>query len=414
MEERMLILNMLQQGKITADEAYKLLSVIEGKSTKSEEKEAPNTSKSSSRINTTKLEETFGRFGEKAGKLAEEMSKKAGKFTEQFTEKINSTGSQFGKNSEIISEDLAKKVEAATNDITESAVGFADKVVDYIGNVFEAGSDKHKYNSTFTYPADINTTINLFTDRFSVDVNSEETNAITVELFANSSFPDINTAELMKTIIEENFYGFTIVQPEKVWGKVVITLPKAIKSFIVNMNNSRCDLTKITAETIKCATTNEKISLSDCNGKDIELLTDNGKILVEDTSSNIIKARTTNSKIELSNCRFDNIDCKSTNGALKIHKQDKLESNDCNYSLITTDAKIQLDFNKNLIAAYNIDVLTSLGSVEITLPDINHKADKKTASLQSAVQVKSPEFDTAQSKINIRAVTTNASIIIEN
>ena len=79
MEEKLLILKMLQEEKISADDAVKLLEALEKSST--------GTSSSGSRINEIKdeltaklnemkIDEKLNKFGEKASKLAATFGKR--------------------------------------------------------------------------------------------------------------------------------------------------------------------------------------------------------------------------------------------------------------------------------------------------------------------------------------------------
>jgi DUF4097 and DUF4098 domain-containing protein YvlB len=137
MEEKMLILKMLQEGKITTDEAVKLLESLE--------KSSPSSPRPGSRINEIrdeltaklnemKIDEKLNKFGDKASKLAETFSEKAGKLAEQLGENINPE--KIENNTEKFTEEFTRRMESLGQDIAESAAKFADTFTSQLGNLF--------------------------------------------------------------------------------------------------------------------------------------------------------------------------------------------------------------------------------------------------------------------------------------
>jgi hypothetical protein len=55
-----------------------------------------------------------------------------------------------------------------------------------------------------------------------------------------------------------------------------------------------------------------------------------------------------------------------------------------------------------------------MSSIDVKLTNLTYEMDKKDIGMQSSTQVKSENFDTASSKITIKANTSNAPISIEN
>ncbi|MCD8089063.1 MAG: hypothetical protein LUD81_00265 [Clostridiales bacterium] len=108
-EERLLVLNMLNEGKITADEACKLLAALKGE------------------------DKTNGEFGEKVGKYACDIRKKVSKLAKEAEPTVKKYAEAVGDKFEDIKENLKGKKSTAADeeeiiivDETEEADGSSD------------------------------------------------------------------------------------------------------------------------------------------------------------------------------------------------------------------------------------------------------------------------------------------------
>ena len=393
MEEKMLILKMLQEGKITAEEAHKLLESISA--------------------NATGFESDTRRYDKKFEDKMQGLQQKASKVAEKLGNSLNSSAEKFGSNSEKFGDDFAKRMESFGSDIADSAVKFSDKLVNYLGNFIDVGNDKYQYIKNYIYPLADNAEISIDTSNFAVIVSPTTESDLMVNLYVNSSIPNLVLDEFFKVDQVNNNFSFKTQFPSRTWGKVEVLVPKHLNTLNIVTTNGKCELNDITADNIVPNTSNSKISLLNCQSKTLKVSTSNGKIIVADTSSDFADFNTSNGKIEIANCKFDKLDAKTSNGAIVLDGIYKVNAKEGNYNLRTSNGKITISLNNSETCGCMIDATTSVGNISVDLPQLNYFIDKKSFSMQSVAQIKSANFDSIEDKIFINAHTSNSSVAID-
>lgn len=411
MEEKVLILNMLKEGKITTEDAVKLLEALE--------KAGPGPTPSGSKINEIKdeitaklneikIDDKLNKFGEKASKIATSFGEKAGKLAEQIGENINA------EKTEKFTEEFTKRMEVLGQDIAESAAKFADVFADQVGNLFDNVYEKYKYNSSYTYPVEDALDIYLQTNNFSVKIGLCDTKEMKVNISVNSNMPQLVIDEYFKTIMDSGCYRLSSEFPGRTWGKIELLLPKGMNVLSISTNNAKCEISDMDVKQLSVTTANGRISLSRCSADETELLTDNEKVILNDVTSRSAKVRTSNSKIIIEDSHMDNIDAKTSNAAIMVYASPKGESLNPCYIISTTNGRIDLDIANEEGFDYMVDANTTMSSIDIKLANLTYETDKKSIGMQEAIQLKSENFDTASNKISIKANTSNAPISIKN
>lgn len=415
MEEKMLILKMLQEGKITTDDAVRLLEALE--------KGTPNTGASGSRLNeikdelTTKLnemkiDEKLNKLGEKATKFAETLGEKAGKLAEQFGETIKSD--KISHSTEKFTEEFAKRIESLGQDIAESAAKLADTFVNQLGSIFEGGFEKYRYNSNYTYPVKEGSSLYLKTNNFSIKASPSEAQEIVVNIYANSNIDNLNIDEYFNAVMDENVCKLSSDFPGRTWGRMELQLPKGMELLSIGTDNAKCEINGIEVKVLTCSTTNGKVSLSNCTADEVEIITENEKVLLDEVSARNANIRTSNSKITISKSRLDNIDAKTSNASIVAAVSRKGSSLTSNYFLNTSNGKIDVGLEPAEGFEHMVDAQTTMAGIGVKLTNLTYEMDDKNIGMRSTVKAKSENFDTASCKVTIKANTTNAPIIIKN
>jgi len=415
MEEKMLILKMLQEGKITADEALKLLETIEktgANTTQSNSKANDMKDEFTAKLNDMKIDEKLNKFSEKASKLAGTFGEKASKLAEQLGENINTE--KISNNTEKFAEEFSKRIEGLGQDIAESAAKFADTFGGQLFNLFDYPYERYKYSSVYTYPANESKSVYVRTSNFNIRVNPADTEEIIIKIFANSDLPSLTIDEYFKTISEEKTYKFSSEFPGKTWGRIEMTIPKGMDILSFSTDNAKCDINGMEVRLLSCSTANGKVILTKCTAEELEILTDNEKIILEDVSARTTNARTSNSKIVIENSRLDNIDAKTSNAPIVMNALRKGDSLNSNYILSTCNGKIDVELDAAETFEYMVDAHTTMSSIDVNLKNLTYTMDKNGIGTQNTAQVKSENFDTASNKITIKANTSNAAIYIKN
>lgn len=385
MEEKMMILKMVQEGKISTDEAVRLLDALE----KTDTKEMPNESSKFRR----KIDVNFDEFTAKAEKAAE----------------------HFESNTERFAEDFAKRVESVSTDIANSAVKFADKMMKYFNTTVNTSESKFELSKIYTFDVEApeEVELNINTSNFHVNVESGEVSQIQVNVLANSFMQDVNVDDCFKGVVDGSKYDFICQFPNRTWGKIDITVPKVIKNISILTSNARCELNNINAGYIKVITSNAKIQLTSSNAKAIEAMTDNSKIHFENCLVSDLSIRTSNGKIEMNRSKIDNITAKTSNAPIQIDGIEKLTESYSKYNLYTSNGKIDLKLSPNSNYGYMVDAHTTMGNVNIKLPGLIYSVDKKNLFSQPSTIVKNECYEESQNKLDIKADTSNALINVQ-
>lgn len=153
--------------------------------------------------------------------------------------------------------------------------------------------------------------------------------------------------------------------------------------------NSSLSFDKVITETIYAQTSNAKIKVDDTKAKEVRLETTNAGITVEDSGIHSIYAKTTNAKVSIKdfpkseNQGLYNIMCETTNGTIMVEKPDK-----------------------NI--PFYVLAATSLGRIEGNLDGIKFDRYQK-----NFIEGKSDGFDEAVNKLELRLRTSHGAIIIE-
>jgi len=118
-EERMMILKMLQEGKISADEAAKLLEALE-----SGKKQA------SSGYSSNRQQKSQANYYDEVAKFRERINE----WKRDFARSHNQ------KDFDSMVDDFSTKAEKIGKNVVNATSGFVDKVIDFVGSVVDTGS----------------------------------------------------------------------------------------------------------------------------------------------------------------------------------------------------------------------------------------------------------------------------------
>ncbi|MFL8968773.1 DUF4097 family beta strand repeat-containing protein [Helcococcus kunzii] len=376
-EEKKLILNMLKEGKITEDEALKLLDAIGEKEKKEEEKT---------------------NFAEKEASFENSVN--------NFVNKILSG------------------VETAIN-----KAGDVINNMDFdISNINIAGS-KFNANTTKTYKIeDIEEPINFFVNNLQGAIQIQSHNQDYIECIAiinyDNKYHDENNEFLIHKIEGNNHY-FGIDLNKNNWNfksQLIINLPKdKLNSIKVRNSNSKIQANNFDIDNVIFETTNARIEFSNITSKSINATTTNAKIEAINVGADKIVTNTTNSKISLSEIKSDELEAYTTNGKINLTKLNVVDviAQNTNGSLYVSN--IFDDTNKLDLSSTNggiyIEGLNFERSIKASLSarnsDVISPKFSKIYRDKHSTKAYTENYDeNAENTLDITAVTTNGKISI--
>jgi len=443
-EERIMILTMLQEGKISSEEASTLLDALDEAELKEAEKHG-----------TTEGWEN--NIDEKLNKISEKINEKADKFKEKrdkFNKKSDKFGEKMDKHGEELEDwgnKLGAKMSRIGGDLAEGATSFTDKMLDMVDNLVEKGTFNNFFGNyetvTELLEKDISTSILEFeaiNGKISLTPWSED--RILVKAVCQVKKTHYNPEEKIYEIIEkDNKLIFKPKYTSNIGTRLEIFIPnKEYEKINLITSNGRIEVKDLNSRNLLCDTTNSSISIIDVSSKDIKATTKNGRVLLDDTKANMIKVTTTNSSvlledvssssieivtnngkitgndvtskvlnlktsnasISLQDCKSESVYAKTSNGTIAV--EDICTTSLNSLELITSNSKVDVDF-ADKDSSFSIDAVTSMGHIDIKIPLV-YEINNQQQLGSKRIKGHSPNSNGKEIIVNI--TTSNGSINI--
>ncbi len=414
----MMILSMLEEGKITSAEAIKLLEVLEEIETPSE--------------NNILFED------KDEDNLNEEDS------TRPILNSLEDIGSDI--------RDAVSKLDVKE---VKSDINFAlSNMLNGLRNIGNSFGSKGNYDTTTTkIDFDLNDIENPNLDLHgindSIKVRTTDGDKLIIKVtcqYKNGLFPPNDSyfnfsANGDKIVFTPKYHSNISIRldvsiPEKHYGEIIL-----------NSTNGKIDVKELDLDILKCITTNSSIDLVDINAKEIDLTTKNGRIECRDINSEMIKGSTTNSNIFLNDIHCPEIDVKTANAKIGINDIDAekiicntsnsaIEANDitcdiihlttCNgritcdtldldrvkeIKLITSNGSINSEISDLNKDSY-FDLESSMGSITLDIPNLVYKTNKQANLGLKKIVAHTIDYDENKDHLKFIASTSNGSIKI--
>lgn len=394
-EEKIMILQMLQDGKITPEEAIELLEALDQPDFEIPEYEGDYSSDGKTRFTNKSLEEIGSDIGNAFGNL--------------FTN-LKDIGSNIGINTltEKLEIDLEKDISNMVDPIMDlKSVNGYIKVRKHEGDHIKihlycnykeaslsAKGDFYKFNTEGNkvvfyplYNSDIAINLDvLVPDRLYHEINLETSNGtITVD--------KLNVNKL---------------QVETKNNSIKLSSIKAENMKLSTMNG-RIEGTSLKSNDIEAITTNSGIYFEDIVTDKVNAHTANGKIRLKNVDSNRITAKTSNSTIESENLSSRYVDLKTSNSKIIFNLFDMDKTKEV--LLSTSNGTIVSNLSEMGKDIY-FDLETSMGSINLEYPNLVYKTNKQANFGLKKVLAHSAEYDMNEDFIKFSAYTSNGSIKI--
>ncbi len=314
-EEILMILKMVQDGKITNDDAAKLIEAIEGK-------------------------KSTGSY-----KYESREKKKPGS-KNSFEEKM---------------ENMAEGLENMVSDVVDSTEKAFRNFPDInFGNWFNQTEKRHfSYKATEGMKLDV-TTKNGFVRAYPSD--DEKISAV----FSISTKRDIDVDEVMKSIPVEITDEILSIDASGVDGGVSIELripPISYGNVVFRTKNGSLRCGTITASDLELITKNGSLKIEAAKSPTLKAITKNGSIACNSCESSKVALNTTNGSIGVYDSECTLLDLNTTNGSIKCisSKSDNIEAN-------TSNASIRMEEFEPIGQKGIMSLKTSNGNIRIQLP----------------------------------------------
>lgn len=393
-EERIIILKMLEEGKITSEEASKLLETLDAT-----QKQTGNENYSKQQKNTAYQEEIF------------KMRDRINDWKRDFKSNYNQ------KDFDHMVEDFAVKAEKVGKNLATTTFGIVDKMIDFVGsfvdtNAFNMFGAYNVAERSFEAEALEGMDVRLEGINGSIVVKKHLESKIVIKTKVRS--PQDNADSILAFNSSESSVSLTLNNAGNISVSHEVFLPvvqfKHIKLETTNgkiyvedslsevfeavTRNSHIELMGVKSDRVAVNTKNAKIQISYVIGRDIEINTNNSVIDIKHVKAQAIKAVTMNGRILVENVQnFENaaealMDLKTSNGGIKVNMND-------------------MD-NKG----YKVKAKTTNGGINLLIPEMTYFNVNRQGAGSNFIEAESSGYPGYAQKVLINAETINGYIEI--
>lgn len=449
--ERLRILTMLAEGKITSSEALNLIEALDSSGSK-------NQSSSGMDLNQNLLEsiqKSFDELNKKTESISSELLNKVESIgrhieskmdidPEKINESLNTFQNEFKTSIDKISKDMSMDNNSLSSKISESVFDLnkkgtdPDKLNEYMEDLKKCLTGisinipglNDKLPNIFKNIDLFNGPSNTFTKTYSKTVSDSSDLKLTFEstngsiIIEGHDEDEVLIDMYCRTPEKDIRRIITVIDKPDIYG----VKTKALSNTVVNLN---VQIPKKKFLRIYISTFNDKIQVSDISCSTLMCTAPKGRITISGVSCDIIDCSTSRSKIELSDIvskklfvktsdspvTADNINCslchiKTSDNRIFFAFSDEFAGKN-ETTLTTSNGKIEADLYLLPETGVYVDGSTTDGNINIDIPDIYYKINEQSIPGSSHVICQRENFNTAKNTVKITAHTTNAWIGIK-
>lgn len=396
-EERLLILKMVEEKKISTEEAAKLLAALEDESAKE------NTDNFNYRKN-----QKSNNFAEEAAKVRDRVNEWKREF------KTNYNQADFDN----MIDDFANKAEKFGKNVASTTAGIVDKVIDYVGSFVDTNS------------------FNIFGSLQTVQKNYE---VIPVE-GANLEISGVNGSITIKKHLDPKVMIISRIKSPSPTGDGIVTFvddPANISikvgsaamnvsvsheifipdikfnSIKIENSNGKIYIEDSLSQEVTATTKNAHIELMGVNSDKVSVNTKNGRIQLNYIIGNKIDINTSNAVIDIKHIKVNEVSAVTVNGRINIENAQNVDgSSDMNMYLKTSNGGIKVNMNDMDNRVYKVKAHASNGSINLLIPEIVYHNVNRKGVTGSFVEAESKDFESGLNKVTITGETMNGQIEI--
>lgn len=394
-EERLLILKMLEENKISSEEAAKLLAALEDKT----EQEFADNNKRNQKANG---------FTEEAAKVREKVNEWKKGFKNNYNQ------ADFDN----MIDDFANKAEKFGKNVASTTFGLVDKVIDYVGsfvdtNSFNVFGGLQTVQKNFeVYPAE-NAVLEIAGVNGAISIKKHLDPKVVIVSRIRSSVPNgdgiVTFSDDPNNIsIKVNSTAFNVSVSHEIF------IPEMkFKEIKIQNSNGKIYIEDSQSEEIVATTKNAHIELMGVNSDKVSVNTKNGRIQLSYIIGDKIDINTSNAVIDIKHIKARDVNAVTINGRITIENAQNVDGeNDMDMYLKTSNGGIKVNMNDMDSRVYKVKAHASNGSINLLIPEIMYHNVNRKGTGGSFVEAESKNYDSGLNKVNITAETMNGHVEI--
>lgn len=176
----------------------------------------------------------------------------------------------------------------------------------------------------------------------------------------------------------------------------------------LNTKNEAIKVSGIKGEYLYCETRNASIALDAVETREIDAQTSSSRILLKDVDAFRARLVTSSAKIEVKGSGITQLYAKTSNSPLRFDSLScKEHGSICSIDAITTNGQISIHLPQRELNC-KLRASTTIGRISSELNDLEYQVNE-----MNYVEAQTRGYETAQNKLNLNLQTTNHGIYIE-
>ena len=398
-EEKMMILKMLQEGRINSEEAAKLLEALEAK------KEPPCYGTGPRAFRGPKPPQR--NYYDEVAKVRERIDEWRRELSKNYNQ------NDFDK----MVEEFSAKAEKFGKNVATAAFGIADKVADFIGSIIDT-SAFNIFGSCVTeeqqYEVAAAEGMNLELQATNGQVTVKKHQEDKILITAKIRTPQENAKNAIAFSNENGTVSVKLAKPDTYNLSVSydVLLP-AVKfnQVALETKNGKIYVEDVTSEEFVSVTKNAVIDLTGVNSGRIAAETKNAKVSANYIIGRDVNFGTSNATIEIKNLKAVKLTAVTSNGKILVDNVQNYDNeNVAELNLRTSNANIKANMNDSENKGYKISARTSNGDINLLIPNLLYRNAMRTDRFNRQADAETENYAAAAQKVNIQAETSNGYI----
>ena len=400
-EERLKVLKMLEEGKISTEDAMKLLSHFP------EDDATPKTASEK-----TKTVDEFEEGIQNVVNWAEELGEKAGSWGEDFGEKMGAWGDEFAEKMTVWADDFADKV--ASGKKPKGMFGFLKNIpgvtVIVDGEVVVGKDAQRQEHVTFTSrpleASEVIHSLRLEGKNAKVKVFPHGENHFSLEC---RYVPQRDMEQVAVDFVQKSQGNYELVYHSRDVKSMAVTCyvpANVFEELVASSSNAGITVEGITLKHAVLTTSNANITAEQLTVTEMRCQTSNSSIRLNEVVADSVVGMTSNSKIKVNNGCMGRADLMTSNAGIDL-VLDPLASGSTRITAKTSNGGIKVYLPKVLSEDQGVSVATGT-SFGKTKNEVGYLVDM---GLGHTFQ--SEGFEGAKVQTVLQLQTSNASIKIQ-
>jgi hypothetical protein len=404
--EKMLILKMLESGKITSEEAARLLqSAGDTPTVRQAPSSVPPIPKPSASSSYDKSRSNNGHAPHDSGRGIEEMATEIGKKAAAFAREMEP---KLQKAAEVMASTIATGADKLSRSLSESTVHTS-------GQASSAPKPKTKPAPRVVPGAQVEKNIEM---SVSSGYNELDLSCVNGELHIRGYNGDKITA----TLSYKTKRAGAAIELMKLGGRYYLSYePDDFQHVSIDAY-----VPERAFSVIKLDNINGAMDVSSLAANEISISNANGSIRMAQLAANVLKGESSNGKFTLSNLVADEADIENVNGSveadgldvarlsltnfngpLSLWVSDFVKHKQYDWSVETGNAKLNMNLPAAPDLGYMIKARAAMGEIRLGLTGLQY-----TINDPALAEARSAQYDAAAKQIRLNVETSNAPLII--